>query len=153
MRSVLNNFSADRAATRHAPLLVRVGLSAVLGVMLLVVVRFATSTDPADSLQHSAEAFVSLALRLAAIPGHEDEVDDYFGPGGFRPVTDTAGDSEDIDALLARTEELLARVEREQLASPSPTETHGLASVQTILCLPEVPELAMPIDLELSSPQ
>lgn len=123
MRSVSNDLSANRAATRHVSLLVRAGLSAVVGVLLLAVVRLATSTDPAEALQRSAEVFVSLALRLAVIPGHEDEVDDYFGSGGFRPVTHTVGEAEDIDALLARTEELLARVQREQLASPSPRGT------------------------------
>ncbi len=86
--------------------------------------------------QESAETFVSLALRLGAIPGHEDEVDSDFAPGSLHP---SAGQKPmELDSLVADADALVRSVEREDRAAVTERSARLLAQVRSFAALVHV---------------
>ncbi len=113
----------------------------VLGVaMLLATLSRATciAAPAADPVQGLAESFVSLALQLGSLSGHEDEVDSYFGPDSLRP----AGNQKSVTAadLLSRAHLLLGAVETRQRSIPSRRGARLLARVRSFAALLEAIE-------------
>jgi hypothetical protein len=83
--------------------------------------------------QGSAETFVSLALRLGTIPGHEEEVDSDFAPESLHPP---AGQKPmDLDSLASDADALLKSVEHEGRIAPTGRGARLLAQVRSFAAL------------------
>ena len=100
-------------------------VSAALCCVVAVVSAVAGSASEPDQ---AAETFVGLTLRLGAMPGHEEEVDSYFGPEALRP---TARDHADgLARLRGDTDALLTNVRLEEAAHPSTRGIRLLAQIR-----------------------
>jgi hypothetical protein len=89
------------------------GLALLMSSALVPVAT--TVAAVSDPVQPLAESFAALALQLGRIPGHEREVDSWFGP---RPAV-PAPAPRDAAALAADAQALLARIKREQARAPT----------------------------------
>src|SRR5277367_1627393 len=81
---------------------------AAVAVAVAVVAVAASAGEP----EQAAERFVELTLRLGSMPGHEEEVDSYFGPEALRPATQ--GRQGGLVQLKADADALLSSMEVEQ---------------------------------------
>ncbi len=109
-------------------------LISAIGVAMLLTPLPATSdaaTVATDPVQRLAENFVSLALQLGSLPGHEDEVDSYFGPDSLRPAANQK--SPTVAALCIQAHLLLRAVEVQQHKMPTKRGAAGCWAGSAVL--------------------
>jgi hypothetical protein len=85
------------------------------------------------AVEQSGAAFVTVALRLASLKDHADEVDAYFGPESLRPSSDEMPPTPDM--LVADAGALLETIEREQQAAPTSRGARQLLQVRSFAAL------------------
>ena len=110
---------------------------ASISVALCALIAVGTA-GAADSSQDdgAARTFVALTLRLGALPGHEEEVDSYFGPEALRPSGQH--DFGGLVRLRADADTLLSRMELEQAAHQTPRGSRLLAQIGSFDALLQV---------------
>jgi hypothetical protein len=86
-----------------------------------------------DPVQPLADAFVSLALQLGHVPGHEAEVDSYFGPPSLAPAATTAPRT--LAQLSAAAHELEADIRHEQQGAPGGRGERLLGQARSLAAL------------------
>ena len=97
-----------------------------------VVAGAASAGEP----EQTAERFVELALHLGSMPGHEEEVDSYFGPEALRPTTQ--GRQGGLVQLKADADALLSSMEVEQATHPTRRGSRLLAQIRSFDTLVQV---------------
>jgi hypothetical protein len=108
-------------------------MSALISAALCSVVATGSAVTGSGSgsgseTEQAAEAFVALALRLGAMPGHKEEVDSYFGPEALHPAVQD--DPDGLARLQADTDALLSNMEFEDTAHPSLRGARLLAQIR-----------------------
>ncbi|HTB68159.1 MAG TPA: hypothetical protein VK727_18195 [Steroidobacteraceae bacterium] len=124
----------NRGAKRQA---LAATLLCVAGVVLMLAfgshaTNAATQADPFEPL---AQAFVSLALQLGHSPGHESEVDSYFGAATLVPTA--AAPSRTLAELSATAQRLVADISHQQQHLPSTRGARLLDQARTLAALIE----------------
>jgi hypothetical protein len=90
----------------------------------------ATAAAPLGAL---AKAFVSLSLQLGHVPGHESEVDSYFGPPGLLPAV--AAPPRSLAELSAAAGALVTDIVQAQQRTPDERAGRLLDQVRSLAAL------------------
>ncbi|HTV78601.1 MAG TPA: hypothetical protein VMF03_10095 [Steroidobacteraceae bacterium] len=85
--------------------------------MIIACNATAETTDASDPVARLGRSFVSLALQLGQVPGHEVEVDSYFGPPALAPAP--TAPPQTLAQLSEAAHVLQADIGREQQAAAS----------------------------------
>jgi hypothetical protein len=113
--------------------------SVVSLTILAVAVAFQVLAGVFDNAaERSGANFVTLALQLASLKDHGDEIDAYFGPESQRPSPGEPPVT--LDTLTANAGALLTTIEHEQEVAPTPRGARQLAQVRSFVALLRVIE-------------
>lgn len=129
----MSGFAALRCVRHVRPLVAVASLAAVPAATCPQVFAAASVVNP---VQQAGETFVRLALQLAAIPGHAEEVDSYFGPASLRPAPGAPPTT--VAALASKARALAAELAREERIAPSGRGERLLIRVRSFASLLEV---------------
>jgi hypothetical protein len=127
--------SAARAHTRSVPPAARAVAPLLLLAAMLSSPPEATAAT-GISLEQAGERFVTLALELATIKGHADEVDSYFGPASLRPRDGEPPPT--MAELSSQTEALLQQLSRLQERAPTRRAARLVGQVRSFNALLQV---------------
>ncbi len=88
-------------------------------VVLISIPAFSAAgvTRSPDGLEPLAQQFVSVALKLGRVPGHEPEVDAYYGAPGARPAA--AAKTSGLSEVSEEARRLVARLDEAARLNPS----------------------------------